>query len=65
MQKPSQKHKNLTSEGRRFRTSFFLRLKQILKAALMGVAASIDFLVKHGQPSHTTVPVPGRGGLGK
>jgi hypothetical protein len=34
------------------RTSFFLRLKQILKAALMGVVASIDFLVKHGQPSH-------------
>jgi hypothetical protein len=54
-------HKNLVKkiqkpnfrEGRRFRTSFFLRLKQIVKAVFMGVVASIDFfLVKHGQPSH-------------
>jgi hypothetical protein len=42
VQKPSQKHHNLTSEGRQFRTSFFLRLKQILKVVLMGVVASIE-----------------------
>jgi hypothetical protein len=47
------KLKILTSEGRRFRSLFFLRLKQILKAVLIGVVSSIDFLVKHGQPSHT------------
>jgi hypothetical protein len=54
MQKPNQKDKNLTSEGRRFRRAFFLRLKRILKAVLMGLIAStvLIFLVKHGQPSH-------------
>jgi hypothetical protein len=47
--KPILKHKNLTS--------FFLRLKQILKAVLMGVVASIDFF---GQ----TWPTQPHGGLG-
>jgi hypothetical protein len=54
MQKPNQKDKNLTSEGRRFRRAFFLRLKRIFQAVLMGFVATtvMIFLVKHGQPSH-------------
>jgi hypothetical protein len=43
IQKLSQKHKNLTSEGRRFRSPFFLCLIQNLKAVTMGVVASIEF----------------------
>ena len=43
IQKPSQKHKNLTSEGRRFRSPFFLCLMQDLKAVTMGVVASIEY----------------------
>jgi hypothetical protein len=42
IQKPSQKHKNLTSESKRFRSPFFLCLIQILKAVAMGVVASIE-----------------------
>jgi hypothetical protein len=42
-QKPSQKYHILTSEGRRFRSSFYLLLKQVFKAVLMGVVSSIVF----------------------
>jgi hypothetical protein len=66
MQKPSQKHKTLTSEGRRFRSSFFLRLKQIQKAALMmGVVSSIDFFWSNAanpaMPGATQVAPPPQG----
>jgi hypothetical protein len=40
----SQKHKNLTSEGKRFMSPFFLCLMQTLKAVTMGVVASIEFV---------------------
>jgi hypothetical protein len=41
IQKPSQKRKNLTFIGRRFRSPFFLCLTQILKAVTTGVVAAI------------------------
>jgi hypothetical protein len=44
IQKPSQKQKNLTPEGRRFRSPFCLCLTRSFKAVAMGVVAAIDFL---------------------
>jgi hypothetical protein len=39
-QKPNQKHKNLNSEGRRFRSPFFLCQTQNFKAVAMDVVAA-------------------------
>jgi hypothetical protein len=58
MQKPSQKHKNLTFEGRRFRSPLFLQLKQILKAVAMGVVASIEVFWSNMANPAMTVSLP-------
>jgi hypothetical protein len=58
IQKTNKKHKNLTLEGKQFmnRSSFFLRLKQVLKAMLMGVVAPIDFFGQILPTQAYTVP---------
>ena len=65
IKKPSKKHKNLTSEGRRFRSPFFLCLTRNFKAVAMGVVAAIEFVfVKCGHIVVwcTMLPVRARSG---
>jgi hypothetical protein len=53
IQKPSQKHQNLTSVGLRFRSSFFLCPIQNLKAVTMGMVTARALFWSNKQPSHT------------